>query len=185
MKKQTWGEVLRWQRNRMGKPLSPPQIHQQIIWTMSKFHKTNSECWRRTPGTQKGGSFSSKGDVLSSVLYGWRSLQATVRIRLKARGRRLTSKTRTPQNSWLQGTLIDKSSSKSLHYLHWNQAPPKSQQVPEQDIPSRKITLSIKTQAAQSHIKPLDISKLTTGHFIVLQREEIQFHPPEHWYKLP
>ena len=30
--------------------------------------------------------------VLSSVLYGWRSLEATVRERLKARGRRLKSK---------------------------------------------------------------------------------------------
>ena len=30
---------------------------------------------------------------LSLVLYGWRSLKATVRIRLKARGRRLNSKT--------------------------------------------------------------------------------------------
>ena len=27
--------VLRWQRNRMGRPLSPPQIHGKIIWTMS------------------------------------------------------------------------------------------------------------------------------------------------------
>ena len=43
-----------------------------------------------------------KLDVLSSVLYGWRSLEAIVRIRLKARGRRLKSKTwehqRTPDS---------------------------------------------------------------------------------------
>ena len=32
-------------------------------------------------------------DVLSSVQYGWRSLEATVRIRLKTRGRKLKSKT--------------------------------------------------------------------------------------------
>ena len=31
-------------------------------------------------------------DVLSSVLYRWRTLEATVRIRLKTRGRRLNSK---------------------------------------------------------------------------------------------
>ena len=31
-------------------------------------------------------------DVLSSVLYRWRRLEATVRIRLKTRGRRLKSK---------------------------------------------------------------------------------------------
>jgi len=37
--------------------------------------------------------FTINLDVLSSVLYGWRSLEATARIRLKARGRRLKSKT--------------------------------------------------------------------------------------------
>jgi len=55
---------------------------------LSKFHKTSSEHWQRTPGTQKSSPFSSKG-----VRYGWRSLEATVRIRQKARGRRLKSKT--------------------------------------------------------------------------------------------
>jgi len=44
----------------------------------------------------------------------------------------------------------------------------------------RNIALSIKIQAAQSHTKPIDTSKLTTGHFTALQREEIQLHPPEH-----
>ena len=55
------GVVPRWQRNRMGWPLSPPQIHQKIIWMLSNFHKTTSECWQRTPGIQKGSPFSSKG----------------------------------------------------------------------------------------------------------------------------
>ena len=32
---------------------------------------------------------------------------------------------------------------------------------------------------------PIDISILTTGHFIALQREEIQLHPPERQHKLP
>ena len=49
----------------------------------------------------------------------------------------------------------------------------------------RTIALSIKTQLAKSHTKSIDASKLTTGHFIALQREEIQFHPPEHRRKLP
>ena len=40
-------------------------------------------------------------------------------------------------------------------------------------------------RAGKSHTKPTDISKLTTGHFIALQREEIQLHPPEHRPKLP
>ena len=32
-------EELRWQRNRMRRPLSPIQIHQMNIWTLSKLHK--------------------------------------------------------------------------------------------------------------------------------------------------
>ena len=53
--------------------------------------------------------------VLSSMLYGWRSLEVTVREGLKARGRRLNSKTLEHQRTPDQGTLIDKSSPKSLH----------------------------------------------------------------------
>ena len=54
------GVVLRWQRNRMGRPLSPSQIHQKNISMLSKFHKTTSECRQRTSGTQKSSSLSSK-----------------------------------------------------------------------------------------------------------------------------
>ena len=54
------GAVLKWQGNRTGRPLSPPQIHQKNISTLSKFHKTTSECWQRTSGTQKSRSLSSK-----------------------------------------------------------------------------------------------------------------------------
>ena len=36
--------------------------------------------------------FTINLDVLSSVLYGWRSLEATVSIRLNARGEGLTPK---------------------------------------------------------------------------------------------
>ena len=54
------GEVLRWQRNRMGRPLSPSQIHQKNISTLSKRHETTSECWQRTSGTQKSRSLTSK-----------------------------------------------------------------------------------------------------------------------------
>ena len=55
------GVVLRWQRTKTGRPLSPPQIHWKIIWTLSKYHKTTSECWWRTPGTPKGSLLSLKG----------------------------------------------------------------------------------------------------------------------------
>ena len=48
-----WRVVLRWQRNRTGRPLSPSQIHQKNISTLSKFHKTTSECWQRTSATKK------------------------------------------------------------------------------------------------------------------------------------
>ena len=44
---------------------------------------------------------------------------------------------------------------------------------------------STKIQAAKSHTKSIDTLKLTAGHFIALQREEIQLHPPEHQRKLP
>jgi len=49
----------------------------------------------------------------------------------------------------------------------------------------RNTALSIKRLAAQSHTKPTDTRKLITGHFIALQREEIQLHPLEHRCKLP
>ena len=42
-------------------PISPAQIHQKIILLLSNFHKTTFECLQRTPGTQKGSPFSSKG----------------------------------------------------------------------------------------------------------------------------
>ena len=58
---ENWGAVPRWWRNRMGRPLSPPQTHQKIIWMLNNFHKTTSERWQRTPGTQKGSPFSLKG----------------------------------------------------------------------------------------------------------------------------
>ena len=50
---------------------------------------------------------------------------------------------------------------------------------------SRNTALNIKRQATQSHAKPTDIPKLTTVHFIALQREQIQLNQPEHRHKLP
>ena len=41
---------------------------------------------------------------------------------------------------------------------------------------------------AKSHTKPidtLDTLELKTGHFIALQKEEIQLHTPENQHKLP
>ena len=45
--------------------------------------------------------------------------------------------------------------------------------------------MSTNIQAYQSYSKTIDISQLVTRHFIALQREEIQLHPPEHGHKLP
>ena len=73
----------------MGRPLSPPEIHWKIIWTLSKFHKTTSERWQRTPGTQKDSPISLKGGrtkyrrrqwhptpvLLPGKSHGWRSLE--------------------------------------------------------------------------------------------------------------
>ena len=54
------GAVLRWRRNRTGRPLSPSKIHQKNISMLSKFHKTTSECRQRTSGTQQSRSLASK-----------------------------------------------------------------------------------------------------------------------------
>ena len=52
-KLQFGGAVLRWQRNRTERPLSPHNINRKVIWTLSKFHITTSEHWRRAQGIQK------------------------------------------------------------------------------------------------------------------------------------
>ena len=65
-----WGVgILRWRRNRTGRPLFPPQIHWKNIWTLSKFHKTTSECWQPTSGTQKGSPLSLKRGSTYFVFY--------------------------------------------------------------------------------------------------------------------
>ena len=67
-KKKVEGERERWQRNRTGRPLSPSQIPQKNISTLSKLHKTTSVGWQRTSGNQKSRSLSSKTDFLSLLL---------------------------------------------------------------------------------------------------------------------
>ena len=54
------GAVLRWWRNRMGRPISPSQIHQKNISTLSKLHKTTSECWQRTQAPRKADHWLQK-----------------------------------------------------------------------------------------------------------------------------
>ena len=47
----------------------------------------------KIPWMEEPGGLPINLDVLSSVLCGWGSIETTVRIRLKARGRKLKSKT--------------------------------------------------------------------------------------------
>ena len=100
-------------------------------------------------------------DVLSSVLYRWRSPEATVKIRLKTRSRKLKSK------SWEHQRTPDSREHESIgahqmpQYLHWNQAPPKGQQVPEQDIP-RKFSSNTGTHPWASIYRQL---KLLQNHW--------------------
>ena len=130
-------------------------------------------------------------DVFYHLCYGWRTLEVTVRIRLKARSRRLKSKTREHQKT-------PDSREHSLTRAHAKASMPRLKPSFTQEPTSfrarntrltlqqcKNITLSIKTQEAKSHTKPTDTSKPTIGHFIALQREEIQLHSPEHLLKLP
>ena len=50
----------------VGRPLSPPQIHQKIIWMLSNFHKTTSECSRRTPAPRKA-AHSLQKEVVQNI----------------------------------------------------------------------------------------------------------------------
>ena len=130
--------------------------------------------------------FTINLDVLSSVVYGWRSLEATIRIRLKTRGRRLKSKTleeqKTPDSrSHLSTKAHPKASIPTLKPSSTQETTSSRARHTKLILQQcRNITLSIKIQAVKSHTKPIDNSKLTPGHFIALQREEIQLHLPEH-----
>ena len=100
---------------------------------------------------------------------------------------------RTPKTSWLQGTLSKKRSSKSLHTRTETKVHPSVNKFQNKTYHTNSpaaqgyvnAALSIKIQAAQSHAKPINTPKLTTGRFIALQREEIQLHPAENRFKLP
>ena len=75
--KKLWREaVLRWRRNRTGRPLSPSQIPQKNISTLSKLHKTTSEGWQRTSGNQKSRPLSSKTVNLSGCPSMWRNFSS-------------------------------------------------------------------------------------------------------------
>ena len=45
--------------------------------------------------------------------------------------------------------------------------------------------MNIKRQPVQIHVKLKGTRKFTTGYFIALRREEIQFHTPKNRHKFP
>ena len=109
--------------------------------------------------------FTINLDVLSLVWYGWRSLEATVRIRLKTRGRRLKSKT------WVHQKTPDSREHYSIR-AHPNASIPTPKPSTTQEPTSsrarhtmlilqqrRNKALNIKRQAAQSHAKPINTPK--------------------------
>ena len=86
--------------------------------------------------------------------------------------------------------LIDKSPPKSFNTYTETKFHPRASkfqcETPDANsLINRNTTLNIRSQAAQSHTKPIDITKRTTRHLIALQREEIHLHPPEHRHKFP
>ena len=98
-------------------------------------------------------------------------------LRLKTRSK--TQSLRTPENSWLQGTLMDKGSSKSHHTYTETKHHPRTNKFQSKTYHTNSPAMQEHSPELQytgcpkSH-KPTDISKLTTGHFTALQREEIQ-----------
>ena len=97
---------------------------------------------------------------------------------------------RTPENSYSQGTLIDKSSSQSLPIYTETKFHPRANNfhsktyqanspTKQEHNPEHKNTDGRKSHQTHRHLKT------RTGRFIALQREEIQLHSPEHQHKLP
>ena len=69
------------------------------------------------------------------------------------------------------------------HHLKANKFQSKTYQANSQK--TQEHNPEHKNTGGQKSHQTTDTTKLTTGHFIALQREEIQLHPPEHQYKLP
>ena len=101
--------------------------------------------------------FSFNLDVLSLDLYGWRSLEAALRKRLKARDRRLKSKTleeqKTPDSRSHLSTKAHPKASIPTHKPSSTQEPTSFRAQHTKLIlqQSRNITLSRKTGAQKSH----------------------------------
>ena len=92
---------------------------------------------------------------------------------------------RTPEKSWLQGTLTNKRSAKSLHTYTETNHHPRANKFQSKTYHTNSAATQEHSPECQytgcpkSHRTHTPISKLTTGHSIALQREEIQLHPPD------
>ena len=53
----------RWQRSKMGRSPSSPQIHQKYIGMWNNSYQTPSEHWQKTPDFQKGKPQSSQNEI--------------------------------------------------------------------------------------------------------------------------
>ena len=130
------GVALSWWRSRMGRPLSSPQIHQKIIWMLSNFHETTSECWQRTAhslwkevgqnikdkkrdkrvrdrdpfqGGSCEGDFQIPGNPLTSGSVGsFRISEGNITGRKQTNKQKTTKKNNNPQNTHLTTTTSGK-----------------------------------------------------------------------------
>ena len=114
--------------------------------------------------------FTINLDVLPSVLYGWRSLEATVRIRLKTRGKRLKPKTWGHQRTLIPGNINHKSSSKSLHTYTEIKQHPRANKF-------QSKTYHANSLATQEHSPELQYTGCPKSH-------QTQWHLKTHYWTL-
>ena len=130
--------------------------------------------------------FTINLELLLSVLYSWRSLETTGRIKLKPEAGDLSPKPENTRKLLTTGNISNKRPSKSLHTYaetnHHSRASKFQSKTYHANSPATQehSPKHQHTGCPKSHLTQRPISKLTTGHSIALQREEIQFHAPEH-----
>ena len=129
--------------------------------------------------------------VLSSVLCGLRSLDAAVRGQTETQRQEIQHHYfGSSENFQPPGTLIFINLLKATILTlkpSSIQKPASSSAIHPIQIfqQNRNTTMHINKQVDQNHTKSIDTPKLTTGHFVALQRKEIHFHLPEHKHKFP
>ena len=153
--------------------------------------------------------FTINLEVLLSVLYSWRSLQTTGRIKLKSRARRLKPKTENPRKL-LTTWNINKRSSKSLPtYTETNHHPKANKfqsktyhtnsSTTQEHSPERQHTGCLKSHLTQTHLKthywtlhctperrnPIPRTRTLTQASLISKPWQTQSSNPTHWVKPP